>query len=169
MTVKLSSLIHLYPQSWQRRYGTEMRELLAGSRFSVRAAADLIAGAIDARLYPQTAASNIGTQNGVSTMTKAFSCVPSRATPAEAWRGAAWMIGGSLVLTAIGIGLKLQIGPNAFSEGLLYSSFPAALMLSTESGWCKRYSPGARAFMSGGGALLVILIIWVAVLIANRI
>ena len=67
------------------------------------------------------------------------------------------------------VAAKIQIGPNAFSEGLLYSSFPAALMLSSECTVLKRYSPGARIAMSGGGALFVILVTWAAVAIGNLI
>lgn len=47
------TLIRLYPRAWRQRYGAEMCELLAQDRFTLRAATDLLAGAIDARLYPQ--------------------------------------------------------------------------------------------------------------------
>ena len=53
-------LLKLYPPRWRRRYGQELTELMAAQSFSVGTAIDLIAGAIDAWVYPQssTAARN---------------------------------------------------------------------------------------------------------------
>jgi hypothetical protein len=102
-------------------------------------------------------------------MRKVLACGVSTVSAADAWRSAAWVLGGSLVLTVFGILLRLQIGPNALSEGLLYSAFPAALMLSTECTYLKPYSRPARLVMSVGSALLIILMMWAAVLVADRI
>ena len=79
------------------------------------------------------------------------------------------MIGASLVLVTISIAVQLRVGPNAFSEGLLYGAFPAALMLSNECTTLKRYSPQARVVLAGGGALFVILLIWAAAAVARAI
>ena len=79
------------------------------------------------------------------------------------------MVGGSLILTVISVVLQQQIGRNAFSEGLLYSAFPASLMLSSECTYLKRYSPVARTVMSIGGAIFIIGIMWAATAIGNRI
>ena len=46
-------LLKLYPPRWRRRYGEELTELIAARPFSVGAAVDLVAGAIDAWLHPQ--------------------------------------------------------------------------------------------------------------------
>ncbi len=163
------ALLRLYPRAWQQRYGPEMRQLLAHDRFTLRTAIDLIAGAIDARIYPQQMPAQPGTQPRVRTMTRAFLCGSAGISTQDQLRSAGWMIGASIALTAVSLLLKIQIGPNAFSEGLLYSSFPAALMLSSECTVLKRYSPGARIAMSGGGALFVILVTWAAVAIGNLI
>ena len=102
-------------------------------------------------------------------MVRAFRCAPQGVTVRDQWRGAAWMVGGSLVLTAFGLLLQLRIGSNALSEGLVYSAFPAALMLSSECTYLKRYSTAARRTISLGGAAFVVLIMWIAVLVAERI
>lgn len=47
-------LIGLYPPAWRRRYGRELADRLATQPASFRTAIDLVAGAIDARLNPQT-------------------------------------------------------------------------------------------------------------------
>lgn len=165
-----SALIRLYPRAWQQRYGREMRELLAAQKPTFRTLADVIAGAVDARLNPQwTPADRVGTKQGAEHMVKAFRCAPEGVSTSDQWRSATWLVGGSLVLTLIGIGLKLQMGSNSFSEGLLYSAFPASLMLSSECTYLKRYSTAARAIMSIGGAVLMVLVLWAAVAIGNRI
>ena len=163
------ALIRLYPRAWRQRYAAEMRELLAHDRFTWRVAADLVAGAIDARIYPQQVRAQAGTPAGARTMSKTFLCASEGVSTHDYMRSAAWVMGASIALTAFSLLLKIQIGPNALSEGLLYSSFPAALMLSSECTMLKRYSPAARAVMAGGGALLVILITWAAVVLANLI
>lgn len=102
-------------------------------------------------------------------MVKAFRCAPAGVTVQDQWRSAAWMIGGSLALTTFSVLLKLRIGPNALSEGLLYSTFPAAFLLSSECTYLKGYSPSARRVMSIGGAALLVLFFWLVTLIANRL
>lgn len=162
-------LVRLYPREWQQRYGDEMRELLASQKLSLRTLTDLLAGAIDARLNPQQSAAPSGTGAGAAIMVKAFRCAPAGVTVQDQWRSAAWMIGGSLALTTFSVLLKLRIGPNALSEGLLYSTFPAAFLLSSECTYLKGYSPSARRVMSIGGAALLVLFFWLVTLIANRL
>jgi hypothetical protein len=162
-----SMLLRLYPRGWRRRYEPEMRELLAHESTSLRTVADLVAGAIDARLNPQAAAR--GRVNKGETMTRVFSCNPAGVSRQDQWRSAAWMIGGSIVLTVVAMLLERQFGENPLSEGLVYAAFPASLMLSSECTYFKRYSPAARAIMSIGGAALIVLVMWGSVLLAYRI
>ena len=171
MAAVTTALIRLYPRAWRQRYGDEMRELLAGQRLSVRTLADLVAGAIDARLDPQLkpARRNAAPNQGVQTMTRRFACAPAGISVQDQWRSAAWMLGGSVVLTLLGIALKRKIGPNALSEGLLYSAFPAALMLSSECTYLKGYSRAARMVIAAGGAISIVLMIWAAVAIGYLI
>lgn len=170
MTAVTSALVRLYPRAWRQRYGPEMRELLASEKPSLRTYADLLAGAVDARMNPQMPlAQRAGRKQGADQMARILRCSPAGVSVADQWRSAGWMIGGSLVLTAISTVLQQQVGRNALSEGLLYSAFPASLMLSSECTYLKRYSPAARAVMSIGGALLVVGMMWAAVAIGYRI
>ena len=162
-----SALIRLYPRTWRERYGDEMRELLRAQRPSLRTYADLLAGAIDARFDPQL--SSPVTAEGVPAMTTWFRCQPSAISRRDSVRSAGLMIGGTLGLTLTSILVQLKIGDNAFSEGLLYGAFPAALMLSSECTYFKRYSPRARLVLSVGGALLIVLMMWLSALLAERI
>ena len=170
MAAMTSMLIRLYPRAWRQRYGDEMRELLASRKPSLRTFTDLVAGAIDARLNPQLLpAASAATAEGGSTMVKAFRCAPAGVTVRDQWHSAAWMVGGSFFLTAFGILLKMKIGPNALSDGLVYAAFPASLMLSSNGTYLKCYSQSARRVISIGGAAAVILIFWIAAIIAGRI
>ena len=165
-----SILLRLYPRAWRRRYGSEMQALLAKGDLSLRTVADVVAGAIDARFNPQMMTMNrTAVTDGDQTMTRAFRCSVAGASKSEQWRSAAWMAGGSLVLTLIGILVQIQVGKNSFSEGMLYAAFPASLMLSSECTYLKRYSSRARIVMSVGGALVVVLMMWGAVAIARMI
>lgn len=160
----------MYPREWRERYGREMRELLDTRALSMRTIADLIAGAIDARVNPQLASSrNLGTAEGALSMSNVFRCSTHGIPVADQVRSGAWLIGGTLVMTAAAIVLRVQSGPNALSEALLYAGFPASLMLSTECTYLKRYSPAARRVMAIGGALLIVLMMWGAVALGNVI
>ena len=110
MSAMTSALLRLYPRAWRRRYGAEMDAMLADERLTLRTLVDLLAGAIDARVNPQLrGADPCAPVQGVTTMTKTAACVPAGTTTADHWRSAAWMVGGSLVLTVIGFLLKLRI------------------------------------------------------------
>jgi hypothetical protein len=50
----MSVLIRLYPQAWRDRYEAEVLDLLAHRPGSVRDAVDLVRGALDAHLHPQS-------------------------------------------------------------------------------------------------------------------
>lgn len=50
----MSWLVRLYPPAWRRRYGPELEALLATEPASFRTAIDLVAGAADAWLNPQS-------------------------------------------------------------------------------------------------------------------
>jgi hypothetical protein len=163
-------LLRLYPRSWRRRYGSEMQDLLSKGDLSLRTVADVIAGAIDARFNPQTTTlTRTAVTEGDRTMTNVFRCNVAGVSKSDQWRSAAWLAGGSLVLTLMGILVQIQIGKNSFSEGMLYAAFPASLMLSSECTYLRQYSPRARIVMSVGGALLVVMMMWGAVAIGRII
>lgn len=165
-----STLLRLYPRGWRDRYGGEMAALLGDQPLTLRAVTDLLAGAIDARLNSQWTRVNAPAEaKGATMSTRTWRCTSVGVTRADEWRSAAWMVGGSLVLVVISTALQALWRENAFSESLLYSAFPASLMLSNECLYFKRYSPAARLTLSLGGALFIILMMWGATAIGNRI
>jgi hypothetical protein len=177
MSMLAATLLQLYPREWRRRYGGEMAAMLGDQPLTLRSATDLLAGAIDARLNSQWTRSSTqglsaagGSQaKGATMSTRLLRCTSVGITRADEWRSAAWMVGGSLVLITVSTALRMMWRENAFSESLLYSAFFASLMLSNESLYFKPYSRAARFTLSLGGAAFIILIMWLAVLIGQRI
>ena len=156
--------------------------MLGDQPLTLRTATDLVAGAIDARFNSQWTRDNApglsnvegtGLSNvegkGVTMSTRILRCTSAGVTRAEEWRSAAWMVGGSLVLTVVSLALQAMWRENSFSESLLYAAFPASLMLSNECLYFNPYSRPARLTLSLGGALFIILMMWGAVAIGNRI
>lgn len=165
-----ATLLRLYPRDWRHRYGGEMAAMLGDQPLTLRTATDLLAGAIDARLNSNWTRVNAPADaKGATMTTRMLRCTPVGVTRADEWRSAAWMVGGSLVLMVISIGLRAVWRENAFSESLLYAAFPASLMLSNECLYFKPYSRAARFTLSLGGAALIILMMWLAVLAGERI
>jgi hypothetical protein len=161
------ALVSLYPRKWRRRYGDELTEMIAAERFSLRMVVDVLAGAIDARLNsPETV---LHEKDQKEPMRFAFRCAPLTMSRSEQWRSAAWMIGGSLLLTGVALVLKLTGGSKSIAEALLYGAFPASLMLSNEPMYFRCYSRPARMTLAIGGAVLILLMMWLSVVIAYRI
>ena len=62
-------LLKLYPRRWRQRYGREFEELMAKQPRSFGTVVDVVAGAIDAWIYPQSStASPVADSKGGGTM-----------------------------------------------------------------------------------------------------
>lgn len=62
----MSALLRLYPRPWRDRYEAELLEVLAARPPSVRAAVDLVRGAVDAHLHPELVHGTSGRSAAVS-------------------------------------------------------------------------------------------------------
>lgn len=162
-------LLKLYPRAWRARYEAEIRELIATERRTPRLAADLIAGAIDARLNPQWTPGMVRQQQGAIPMAGLLTCNPQGLTRAEQWRQGAWLVGGSFALMLLSIVLSRRFGETSFSEALLYAAFPVALSWSGECSYFKRYSSSAKWTLVLGLSATVFAIVWAAVLLGRAI
>ena len=148
----MKCLLHLYPPAWKRRYRREMEEHLQKELPRFRTALDLIAGAIDAWLNPQwiPEAKNAG---GEKTMITASRCGPADISAADAGRSAAWMLGVTFALTAVGVALDKTVGDHFAIEALIYSSFFIALTVSSHETFLKPYSRAARSVVIAASAV----------------
>ena len=140
-----------------------MEALLETQPVTLRLLTDVLAGAIDAHTSPQQGRVNHeeGEAKVITTMFRR--CAAVEITTQDRSRSIAWLVGGSLFLAVASLLLQIYIGRSPFSEALLYGAFPAALMLSNQSTWLKRYSRGAQLTLSVGSAILVILFMWATV------
>jgi hypothetical protein len=99
-------LLQLYPPRWRRRYGAELRAVIAAQPFSLGASFDLIAGAADAWLHPQLIAPAAPDTKGDVTMIARLiqlKCAGygPHVTSSDKAKSAAMNVGGTLVLASL--------------------------------------------------------------------
>ena len=171
-------LLRLYPPMWRRRYAAEVAEMLAGRRFSLRIAVDLIAGAIDTWLHPS------------ATLAAAAAAMPPAArekeqhmlskvlrldcsgyygpgvTKEDQWKSGLSIIGWTLVLTLAWLGLRLRFRDSALVESLSTLPFFFSLVYSMRYTYLKGRPASVQAVFVAGGTLLIAAILlaagWVA-------
>ena len=143
--------------------------LLSDQRPSLRLVVDLLAGAVDAHLNPQSVGQTAGAK-GETTMSKLLAhCHPQEVTGAEYRKSAVFMLGGTLVLSVIYIGLKRAFGDHALVDAFGVSTFPIAMILSSWRTYFKPYSSQARVVLIVAMIAAVFVISLVASLVAERI
>jgi hypothetical protein len=133
-------LLKLYPPRWRRRYGAELAEIVAAQPFSIGAAIDLIAGAIDAWLHPELIAPATPDSKGDTTMIARMlqlKCAGygPEITMTDKVKSATLIIGGTLLLALVWLwavsqfrrsGYVMALGPMTYFVpqlvGLRYTS-----------------------------------------------
>ncbi len=143
-------LLKVYPPAWQRRFRDEVEAHLAAGSPGLRTALDLIAGAVDAWMHPNWIPEATMTRNEQPVIT-ASRCGSIEISRADAARGAIWMIGLCLGLTATGVVLNKALGPSIMAEALLYSAFFIAFTVASRYTYLKPYSRTARNVIIGLG------------------
>jgi hypothetical protein len=156
-------LIRLYPPAWRRRYGPELEELLAAQPASFRTAIDLVAGAADAWLNPQSstaaAAADAKGDAMVPRMLK-LRCAGYGAdyTRRDALKAAGVTLGGTLAIMLGLMWARARFGENPYLESLLLVSWLLPFLFSQRYTDLKGRSGRVQALMIGGPALIVIAI-----------
>jgi hypothetical protein len=168
----MTFLIRLYPRAWRARYGEELTALVANEAPTMRLVVDLVAGAIDARLNPQALPHRTASvlDEGGTTMRKMIAhCYPSEISPAEQWKSAAWMLGGTVVLSVVYIALRRQFGETLVIDAFGTAVFPITVLFALRNTYFKPYSLAARTVMIVGLMAAVFLIALAAEFVGNRI
>ena len=166
-------LIRLYPPAWQRRYGRELAELIATQPASFGTAIDLLAGAVDAWLNPQSStAAAAADAEGAGTMVPKmlklrFAGHGSNVARADALKAAAVMIGGTLSLVLALTWAIARYGKNDYLEAFLAVSWIVPFILSQRYTDLKGRSGRVQAVLIGGPAAIVIAIVLGAVWLNN--
>ena len=154
----LTWLLKLYPPRWRRRYGRELEELVAARRFSIGAAADLIAGAIDAWLNPQLAAAAAAAVPAVTTDSKGDVSMIARTCAFEMRevsaidkaKSTAVMIGGTLFLALLYTWSVWQFGKNTYGVALFPMAYFLPMLISLRWTSLKGRSNRTQAIFIGG-------------------
>ena len=179
-------LLKLYPPGWRRRYGRELADLIGAQRFSIGTIIDLLAGAIDAWIYTQTAALRLGPfgprsgqapvraapaaegdDNMLAKMMK-FRCAgygPS-VTAVDQWKSLGVTLGLTVVLTLGWMWLHLRVGDNPYVDSLSLMPFLAALFVGMRYTYLKGRSATTQAVFVVGNLVLLtaffLLVGWIS-------
>jgi hypothetical protein len=156
-------LLRLYPPSWRRRYGPELEELLAAEPASFRTAIDVVAGAADAWLNPQSStASPAADSKGDAMVPKLLKlrCAGHGVdyTRADARKAAAVTIGGTLAVMLTLMWARARFGENEYVESLLLVSWLLPFLFSQRYTDLKGRSGRVQFLLLGVPAVIVIAI-----------
>jgi hypothetical protein len=163
-------LLNLYPSRWRDRYGAELRELVAAQPFSIGAALDLVAGAIDAWLHPELVPLPMPDSKGEAAMIgkvlqlKCAGYGPN-VTSSDRRKSAAVILGGALALTLLWLAAVWQFGGNVYLGALAPMAYLLPYLLGLRYTSLKGRSARAQAlFVAGLGTALAaffLLVGWV--------
>lgn len=171
---RVTWLLKLYPPAWRRRYGRELSDLIATQPASFGTAIDLVAGAIDAWLNPQSstaamAADPTGEGAMVPKMLKLrFAGYGSNVATADALKAAAVTIGGTLALVLALTWARARYGKNDYLQAFLAVSWMLPLLFSQRYTDLKGRSGRVQAVLIGGPAAIVIAIAMAVVWLNNN-
>jgi hypothetical protein len=157
-------LIRLYPRAWRRRYGHELAELLATQPASLRTAIDLVAGAVDAWLNPQSSTAAMAVDpKGQGTMIARMlklrdAGCGAKPTRADAVKAAALTIGGSLAVVLGLMWARARYGENPYLESLALVLWMVPMLFGFSYTELKGRSGPVKAVFIGGLSMIVIAI-----------
>ena len=167
-------LLKLYPRRWRQRYGREFTELMAGQRFSMATVVDVVAGAIDAWIYPQSSTAKTSGARGEATVMTGIlklRCAGAGApvTPADNRKAAVLTVAGTLLLTLLWMwGLRVYPdNPYLFSIGTV--SFIPPYLLSMRYTTLKGRPDRVQAVFIASQILVVMAIMLGAAWLGERI
>jgi hypothetical protein len=170
--MKANRLLRLYPRAWRDRYGDEFLALIGDRPLPVAQIIDIISGAIDARLSSDvrrtTASRSQVTQLQGGTALMEFlkqSCIHDRKavlSKRDAWIGAGVMIAGSILLSALAIGLD-RSGLETLGEGVTAAAFPVSVLMTMPFTFVKGQPWRAQCVLVGIPLAIVILLTWLAI------
>jgi hypothetical protein len=135
-------LLKLYPPRWRRRYGREFLALIAPQRFSFITVFDIIGGAIDAWIQPQ---SHLAAQPEGDTIMLAkamrLRCAGygAKATAGDGVKGAGVILGGTVLSVLVATWMHRQSVDPVYTQALMANgwllSFVVSMRYTTLKGW----------------------------------
>ena len=163
-------LLKLYPPRWRRRYGGELTELIAAQPFSIGAAVDLIAGAIDAWFHPQLVVPAVPDVKGDASMIARIMQLKCAGygpdvTASDKFKSGAVNIGGTLLLAILWLWAQRRFGGNDYVTALSPMAYLLPYLVSLHYTSLKGRSGRAQmTLIVGFGAALttfLLLVGWI--------
>jgi len=156
-------LLKLYPPAWRRRYGRELTDLIAAHPASLGTAIDLIAGAIDAWIHPQssTAVRATPVAKGEGTMLAKMMHLRCagygpNVTSADVWKSLGVTLGGTVALTLVCMWATRRFVDNPYVESLSLMAYLIPVLVGLRYTSLKGRSAGVQAiFILGLSAVLM--------------
>lgn len=168
-------LIRLYPPAWRRRYGRELADLISTQPASFGTAIDLVAGAIDAWLNPQSstavtadAAKGAGAMISQMLQLRCAGHGPA-VTARDSRKAAAVTIAGTLALVIPLMWAIARGGNNPYLESVLAVSWLVPMLFSQRYTSLKGRPGLVQAVLIAGPAAIVIAIALGAAWVSIRI
>jgi len=154
-------LIKLYPPAWRRRYGRELAELISTQPASFGTAIDLVAGAVDAWLNPQSSTAAMAADaKGAGAMVpkmlqlKCAGYGPS-VTKADNLKAVAIVIGGSLLAALAYTWATARYGKDPYLESVFFVSWLVCFIFSQHYTTLKGRPALVQAVLIGGQTAVV--------------
>jgi hypothetical protein len=166
-------LLRLYPSRWRERYGEEFGAVLASQRASAGLILDVLAGAVDAHLYPQIQNAQSKPVQGDDTMTLEMlqRCAAGgpKLTPRDKRIASLTVIVTALVMAVLYIVLTKIYRAVPAVEALFYASFPALALIYEQTAYLRKRSWLTQTFVLGGGFSAIYLVILAAFVVGGKI
>jgi len=158
-------LLKLYPPRWRRRYGEEFLALIAPQPFSLITVFDIIGGAIDAWIQPQShlAARAAAQPEGdrimlAKVMRLRCAGYGETATTADALKGAGVMIGGTILSVLAATWMRWQSVDPVYTQALTTNGWLLAAVVSMRYTTLKGWPGWTQAIFIGGLSMVVVSI-----------
>jgi hypothetical protein len=168
-------LLKLYPPRWRRRYGEEFVALIASQPFSFLTVLDIIGGAIDAWIQPQShLAPPAAPQSEGETLMLAklmrLRCAGQGQTPtkADSIKGAAVILGGTALCVVVATWMQRRSIAPLYSETLMSSGWLIAFVLSMPYTTLKGWPARTQAIFIGVLLMVVVSLVFGGVWINRR-
>jgi len=166
-------LLPLYPARWRVRYGEEFGAVLASQHASVGLVLDVLAGAVDAHLYPQIQNSQSLPIKGDDTMTfemlQRCAVGGPKLSPQDRRIASLFMLVSALVMATLYIVLTKIYRAAPAVQALFYATFPALTLIYGQTAYLRKRPWLTQVFILGAGLLGMYLFMLAACVVGNKL
>jgi len=166
-------LLQLYPAAWRRRYGEEFLSVLQGQRLTLGLVVDVLGGAVDAWLHPQSHTMESEIAKGEATMTNEMieRCAAGgpRLSQRDQIMASAMMLLGALSMAVAYVVLTKLYHSAPAVQALGYMAVPAIFQFYVHAAFLRHRRISTQVVVTSGALGLVYLILWAACEIAVRL